>query len=157
MIRIWKGIEKEGIGADSEVMTLFVCTTTAVPGKLVLGILIDNADIKAIYFGAGRREFYGMTAKEWDKLILYCEAHDIKITIEVSPMMLETFIHIYNNKQVTFVVSYYNVPKNINRLFFKTDDYAVTRIFTANKEVDITEVVDDRYPNDVVIYEEVEE
>jgi hypothetical protein len=25
MIKLWKGIEKEGIGVESEIMTLFIC------------------------------------------------------------------------------------------------------------------------------------
>lgn len=154
MIRVWKGIEKEGIGSDSEIMTLFVCADKPLSFDFIRAVLEYNPEIKGIYFGAGRHEFRGLLPKDWDKLILYCEKRNMPIVIEVNPMMLEPFIHLYNHKLVTFIVAYYKVPLHINRLYFKTDDYAVTRIFTPGKNVDIKEVENDRYPDDILIYEE---
>ena len=155
MVKLWKGIEKEGIGADSEIMTLFICSDGFISFDFICSILQSHSDIKGLYFGAGRREFVGMTQKDWDKLLLYCDKNDISIVIEVSPIMLNSFVHIYNHKNVTFIVAYYNAPKNINKLYFKTDDFLVTKIFTSQKDVDITTVEEDRYPDDELIYEEM--
>lgn len=154
MIKLWKGIEKEGIGSDSEIMTLFVCSDVKISFDLIQSVLNTNKDIKGIYFGAGRKEFEGMIPKDWDRLLLYCDKHNISIVIEVNPILLDMFTHLYNYKNVTFIVAYYDAPKNINKLYFKTDDFNVTNIYTPQKSVDITEVVDDRYPDDIIIYEE---
>lgn len=154
MIRLWKGIEKEGIGAESEVVTLFICSDVLINFTLIQKFLEADSSIKSLYFGAGRKEFEGMVPKDWDKLILYCDKHEINIIIEVNPMLLDSFTHLYNHNNVTFIVAYYNAPKNINKLYFKTDDFSVTNIFTPQKSVDITEVRENRYPDDVLLYEE---
>jgi hypothetical protein len=107
-----------------------------------------------LYFGAGRLEFEGMPLQDWDRVALYCGARNISIVIEVNPMLLIPFTHLYNASMVTFIVAYYNAPKNMNNLYFKTDDFVVTKIFTPQKNVDITSVENDRYPDDVLIYEE---
>jgi len=154
MIRLWKGIEKEGIGVESEIMTLFICADVPISFGLIRKTLEDNPDIKGLYFGAGRLEFEGMNAQDWDRVVIYCDANNISIIIEVNPMLLIPFTHLYNAPIVTFIVAYYNAPKNINKLYFKTDDFAVTTIYTSQKDVDITSVVDNRYPDDVILYEE---
>jgi hypothetical protein len=154
LIKLWKGIEKEGIEKSDEIVTLFICSDIKISFELLLTILQRNTDIKSLYFGAGRREFAGMQTRDWDNVLLYCIKNDIKIIIEVSPSMLDTFAHLYNYSNVTFIVSYYNAPKNMNNLYFKTDDFITTKIYTSQKEVDITMVQNDRYPDDLVLYEE---
>ena len=153
MIKIWKGIEKEGIGPQSEIPTLFICSDTIIDVDIIFFLLRKNPEVRGLYFGAGREEFHGINPKDWDRLIIHCEKEDISIIVEVNPTMLEVFTHLYNHSRVTFVVSYYNVPKNINRLYFKTDDFITTKIFVSQKNVDITEVADNRYPDDIVLYE----
>lgn len=154
MIRIWKGIEYEGIGKESEIPTLFICATEPVSFEFIADLLQKNPEVEGLYFGAGRKEFCGLTSmQDWDRLILLCTKNKYSIVVEVSPIMLETFAMLYDASMVTFVVAYYNAPKSLNKLYFKTDDWNTTKIFTSQKNVDITEVKDDRYPEDVLIYE----
>lgn len=154
MIKVWKGIEKEGIGRDSEILTLFICSDQSLSYKFIQSILDNNTDVQGLYFGAGRQTFAGMDKQDWDKTVLYCMRRRISIIVEVSPTMLEVFSHLYSADIVTFVVSYYNAPKNMKNLYFKTDDFITTRIFTSQKDVDITEVEDNMYSDDIVVYEE---
>ena len=154
MIKIWKGIEKESISKDGEVMTMFVCSNEPVTSNLVTSMLLANPDIRAVYFGAGRKEFVIPNAKEWDKILRYCEELDIRIVIEVSPMTLPLFARLFNHSIITLIVAYYDAPKNLNNLYFKTDDFNVTKIFAVEKSVDITGVVEDRYADDVLLYTE---
>lgn len=154
MIRIWKGIEKEAVTEDGKVPTLFVCSDVAVRGDLIVTLLITTPDVQAIYFGAGRKEFIIPTNKEWDKIFLYCVNHNIKIIIEVSPIALSLFAKQFNHEIITLIVAYYNAPENLTNLYFKTDDYNVTKIFSVGKAVDITSLVENRYVDDALIYEE---
>lgn len=154
MIKLWKGIEKEGIGAESEITTLFICSDVCISFDLIYTALKHNDDIKGLYFGAGRKEFAGMSQKHWNRLVSYCSTNNISIAVEVNPVSLRLFAQAYDAPIVTFIVAYYNAPKDINRLYFKTDDFTVTKIFTVQKSVNIVDLVDDRYPDDVVIYEE---
>lgn len=154
MIRIWKGIEQEALTKDREVTTLFVCSDIPVKGDFITDILKTNPDVKAIYFGAGRKEFIIPESKDWDKIFMYCIKTDIKIIIEVNPILLSVFAKSFNHPQITLIVAYYNAPTIKSSIYFKTDDFSITKIFVPNKEVDITSVVDDKYPTDVVIYEE---
>ena len=154
MIKLWKGIEKEGIGKDSEIMTLFVCSDCEIPVDLIIETLQANKDIKVIYFGAGRRLFFGIPSEEWKRLIAHCKAVGISIVMEVNHDRVYAYTYLYNSEIVTFVVAYYNAPKNINRLYFKTDDFETTKIFVSQKDVDITCVSDNMYPDDVILYEE---
>ena len=156
MIRIWKGPEMEGIGNKAGVQTLFICSDSALYFDDICVFIIQNPDIKALYFGAGRKDFAGMDPKSWHKLISLCVEKSITITIEVSPMMVDLFVRLYNHSIVTFVIAYYNAPKDMSNLYFKTDDYAVTKIYTPEVVVDITSVCEDRYPEDVVLYEDEE-
>lgn len=153
MIKLWKGIEKEGIGSEAAIMTLFICSDKPVESSTIFDVLQKYPDIKGLYFGAGRKEFAGCSVRDWDKIIQYCDKNQLSIVIEVSPLMLDVFVNLYNAPSVTFVVAYYNAPRFINRLYFKTDDFITTKIYTSQAEVDITEVVSNMYPDDIVIYE----
>lgn len=155
MIRIWRGIEQEGVDAASVVETLFVCSDVFVSFSLLKKVLQDNKDIRAIYFGAGRKAFMGMFRVDWTELLTYCTLNDITIVIEVEPDALKFSILRYSNPCVTFIVAHYNIPKDLqSKLYFKTDDFITTQIYAVAKTVDITGVVDDRYASDILIYEE---
>lgn len=153
MIKIWKGVEKEYVDKSLEVMTVFVCADIKVSFSLLHKILLDNKDIKSIYFGAGRKKFAGMSIDDWNELLSYCEHNNISIIIEIPPNELSAYIK-YDYSNVTFIITYYNFPKSITNLYFKTDDFEVTKIFSAKAHIDITEVQNNRYPDDILIYEE---
>lgn len=154
MIKLWKGIEKEALLDSDEVMTLFVCSDEPISSEFLFAFLVQNKDIKAIYFGAGRHEFVAPSTKEWDKIFQYCLKEDIRITIEVSPMMLPIFAKLYNHEQITLIVAYYDAPKSLkSRLYFKTDDYSCTEIYIAGKSVNLDTLVDNRYEDDCLLFE----
>lgn len=155
MIRIWKGIEKETILDEPDFVTLFVCSDIPLSASKIIPFLEDNPDVKSLYLGAGRKPFYGVaSAKDWDTVVLFCKQQNIRIIMEVSPIMLQAFIHLYKSDIVTFIIAYYDIPKNISKLYFKTDDFAITKLFTLKREVDVTSLVKDMYPDDVLIYTE---
>ena len=152
MIKLWTGIEKEGIGKKSEVMTLFVCSDCKIPEEIVIEALESNKNIKRVYFGAGREAFYGME-NFIDFITVYCTQHDIKIIIEVSAEQLKTFVNLYDEEWVTFVVAFYDFKQQMKgKLLFKTDDWITTKMFKCKKKVDITCVDNNMYPGDKLIH-----
>jgi len=153
MIRLWKGIEKEGIGTESEILTLFVCANKEVKSDLLISTLECNLDIKAIYFGAGRVRFNGVD--NWRRIINYCAANKIKVIMEVPYSWLGgKFIADCDGVDL-FIVAMYDCEPHNKTVYFKTDDYKVTRIYTLQKEVDITTVIDNKYRDDVELFKEV--
>lgn len=155
MIRIWKGLEKETVFDEPDLMTLFVCSDAPFQSDKIIELLSDNSDVKSLYLGAGRTDFYGtVSSKDWDLLVSYCKRNGIRIILEVSPAMLNAFIRLYSADIVTFIVAYYNIPTNVKNLYFKTDDFTVTNLFTLRRGVDVTCLVSNMYPDDVLIYEE---
>ena len=73
----------------------------------------------------------------------------------MNPIQLCTSICLYGDDNVTFIGAYYNIPKNSSNFYFKADNFSVTKLFTVSKSVDVTNLVKDMYPDDIVVYEEV--
>ena len=153
MVKLWTGIERENIDEASKLPTLFVCSDNILTAEFIINYL-KTLEVKAIYFGAGRLPFFGFIERDWNKILEYCTETDVKILIEVEPDKFHTIISKYNNPIVHFIVAYYNVPKGINDIYFKTDDLEVVRLFTCSTKVDISSVRDNRYTEDILIYEE---
>jgi len=149
MIKIWKGIEQEAVDESSQVMTMFICSDLLLDGNFIVDMLMNNLDVQAIYFGAGRTAFSSII--HWNMLVDYCSLNNISIFIEINEHNYKMYINRF--PQATFIFSLYDMPKNVN-IRFKTDDWRSVKLFTLSTEVDITEVQNDRYPNDTVIFEE---
>lgn len=162
MIKIWKGIEHEAVRLQDTEMTIFVCSDCTLPSGLIIRMLEEQVDANRVYFGAGRRQFYGMSEDDWAAFMNYCELHETKVVIEICPDD-EKFAHdlvrpLSENQTdlITFIFASYSFPDLRKAgLYFKTDDYSITRIFGPLRSVDISSVKDNRYADDVVIYEEV--
>ena len=152
MLKIWKGIEQEFTNELSKVMTMFVCSDKVIDGATIIRLLIQNKDIKSIYFGAGRVRFVGVYA--WKTLIEYCHEADISISIELFPEDYRSYICQYSDDVVTFILSYYNMP-TIDNIRFKTDDWHVVSLYEKKASIDIDSVKDGMYPDDIIIYSEV--
>ena len=151
MIKMWKGIEKEGVKKEEEKMTLFVCADCEISASLVDYVMEFEHDIERVYFGAGREEFHGIQNFDTE-LLPYCAENNISIIIEVSPEKLKNFVSLYDDELVTFIVVLYDVTEPKNELYFKTDNWNTTKIFEARKYVDITCVRENMYPDDVVVF-----
>lgn len=156
MLKLWTGIEKEGVSKESEVKTLFVCSDTPISFILIESFLQKDSDIRSVYFGAGRKPFVGVASTDdWIQIINYCKENQLKIIIEVLPGALNRYIFDYNSDIVTFIVAYYRVVPVECKLYFKTDDFYTTTIFSPIKTVDLSTVCEDMYADDTLLFEEV--
>ena len=133
MLKIWKGPEMEGTKVG--MMTLFVCSDKEVPIKTIIAQIQQNADIRRVYFGAGRLPFNGVD--DFKSLYDFLFRQSIEIIIEVSPTQLYDFIRLYDTLITTFIVSRYNMPFVYNNLQFKTDNLTTVTIYNATSQTSL--------------------
>lgn len=149
MIRIWKGIEKE---LSNKVPTMYVCSDVPVISDVILKLLEENADIQAIYFGAGEKEFKVPVTKDWDNIRTYCKVHDIHITVEVGHMVLPYLAYLFTDPSITVLITLRSY-KHLRNIDFKVVDNNTTRVYSLDKVVTDT-LFQDRYSDDTILYEE---
>jgi len=151
MIRIWKGPEMEGTKVG--MMTLFVCSDTEVPIKTIISLIEQNKDIRRVYFGAGRKRFYGVD--DYKGLYDYLFRNSIEIIIEVQYNELRDFIEAYDTLITTFICSSYEFPYTYNNLQFKTDDLKVVTMFNAVSQTSLDTLKNDNlFTCDTMLLEE---
>lgn len=127
MLKIWKGPEMEGTNIG--IITMFVCSDCEISTRTVIRLLEQNRDVRRIYFGAGKKEFYG--TDDWKGLYDYCFRRSIDIAIEVAYDKLLDYITDYDTLVTTFICSSYEFPYTFNNLQFKTDDTKVVTVYNA--------------------------
>lgn len=151
MIRVWKGPEMEG--NDIGIPTLFVCSDRPVRKKMVIASIINNPEIRRVYFGAGRKSFKGVD--DWKGLYDYLFQQSIDVIIEVSDAQLKEFIELYDSLITKFIVVNYEMPFTYNNLQFKTDDKECVKIFTVSSRTMLDTLKDNNlFMCDKLLFEE---
>lgn len=125
MFKVWKGPEMEG--TDVGTPTLFICSDVEVPSKRIIRLLLENSDVRRVYFGAGKCQFHGVS--NWQEVYDFCFVRSIDLIIETQVQTLEEFIEKYDTLITTFIVSRYDAPFTYNSLQFKLDDNKYVTIY----------------------------
>lgn len=156
MLKIWKGPEMEGFYLGE--ITLFVCSDKKLNLDKLINILSDNNDISKVYLGGGRQQFKGFETKgDANAFISYCKTRNIKLTIETEVAYLNDLKDYleYAEIIVTIRIEDFEI-KNIHDIKLKLDDYKFVRIYDNwhYYTTDLSDVVDNKYSCDEMIYEE---
>ena len=133
MIRIWKGPEMEGTKVG--MMTLFVCSDREIPIKTIISQIMQNGDIRRVYFGAGRKSFAGVD--DFKGLYDFLFRRSIEIIIETDFLHLDEFISRYDSLITNFIITRYEAPYTFNNLQYKTDNTRTVTIYNATSQTSL--------------------
>lgn len=134
MFKVWKGPEMEGTHVG--VMTMFVCSDVSIEAKRLISLLVDNRDVRRVYFGAGRHEFAGID--DWKLIYDYAFIHSVELVMEIPPDRIGEYVSKYDNLAVTFIVPFYNAPFTYNSMQFKIDDRERVTIYNPSTVTSLT-------------------
>ena len=153
MLRIWKGIEKEG--KTTGIPPMFICSNQLIFEEEILQILQAYPEIKRLYFGAGRVPFRGIVRHE--KLWKYCATHNISVAIEINICSrlyrTHTFLQ-YFDTFVTFILTDYVAGYRAANIVFKTDDFKEVKMYESASFTSLETLLDNNlYSDDVLLFE----
>lgn len=156
MLKIWKGQELEGF--EQQVDTLFICSNSYLDFNFIKKFIKDNS-VNRVYLGAGRQRFKGFGNYKSDKKFVdFCKQNNIKLIIETEPNYLVDLLYFLNYAEIILTIRLNSFKiNNIYDIKLKLDDYSTARIFNNNSfiDTDLSQVSDNRYSSDIILYEEV--
>lgn len=153
MLKIWSGPEMEGVSLGER--TLFICSTEKIDYSAVKNFVLES-DISKVYLGAGRENFLGFTDDNLVKEFRQdCIAKNASITIETTPENVPNILAYLPFCEVIIVIRDPIISVDFN-VKLKLDDYKTARIFDNSKyyDTDLSDVSDQRYSCDTILYEE---
>lgn len=148
-MKLWIGTEKE---FTEPTQTLFVCESELTKNRLqIINAIADELEVNRIYFGGGRRNvrFFDESFKNINKEVV------VEICVNENPIFPEVL-----PKNISFV---YSIRDNIlsqryiSNSTLKIDNYKDAIMYEKKRQVDIQELQNDRYSDDVEIYNDDEE
>lgn len=143
-MKIWIGTEKED---NINKQTLFICSDSIAFDSLQTILELANKyKVNRLYFGAGRVNTFFATKLDSLK--------DFEVVVEIGVTEEYWLPDLLDNISVVFSIRDENLTGKYENSVCKIDNYKNAVMFKKDITIDICNINNDMYPDDVVIYED---